>query len=43
MIRSIGKNLFGCDGGEICENLGFLLIGSCCCYIIVISIAQITP
>ncbi len=43
MIRSIGRNLFGCDGGEICENIGFLIIGTGCFYIIVVSIAQITP
>jgi len=40
----MGERLFGCDGrGELCETIGFALIGSSCCYIMVYSIAQITP
>jgi hypothetical protein len=40
----MGKKLFGCDGhGELCETFGFALIGFSCIYIMVFSIAQITP
>jgi hypothetical protein len=42
IIRSIGDSLFGCNGGEICESIGFAIIGSAILYIIIFSLNSIS-
>jgi hypothetical protein len=42
IIRKLGDSLFGCNGGEICESIGFAFIGSICLYIIIFSLHSIS-